>query len=139
MRRLVLLTAVLALLAPATAEAAKPARSWAQPEIKLVVSRGLMAESVATFRPNAPLTQTALSDLVAGLTEGEPEPRAQQATAQVTIAQLEAQLVRALGLGDEASSFYRAAAAAGTRPPARFGTEVVARLLGLRKHRAHRR
>ena len=134
MRRLVLLTAVLALLAPATAEAAKPARSWAQPEIKLVVSRGLMAESVATFRPNAPLTQKALSDLVAGLTEGEPEPRAQQATAQVTIAQLDAQLVRALGLGDEASSFYRAAAAAGTRPPARFGTEVVARLLGLRKN-----
>ena len=122
------------LLAPATAEAAKPARSWAQPQIKLVVSRGLMAESVAAFKPNAPLTQTALSDLVAGLTEDEPEPLAQQATAQVTIAQLDAQLVRALGLGDEASSFYRAAAAAGTRPPARFGTEVVARLLGLRKN-----
>ncbi len=134
MRRFVLLTAVLALLSPATAEAAKPARSWAQPEIKLVVSRGLMAESVATFKPNAPLTQTALSDLVAGLTEDEPEPRAQQSTAQVTIAQLDAQLVRALGLGDEASSFYRAAAAAGTQPPARFGTEVVARLLGLRKN-----
>jgi cell wall-associated NlpC family hydrolase len=50
------------------------------------------------------------------------------------MAQLDAQLVRALGLGDEASSFYRAAAAAGTRPPARFGTEVVARLLGLRKN-----
>jgi cell wall-associated NlpC family hydrolase len=134
MRRFVLLTAVLALLAPATASAAEPARSWAQPEIKLVVTRGLMAKSVATFKPNAPLTQTALSDLIAGLTEGEPEPRTQRSATQVTIAQLDAQLVRALGLGDEAASFYRAAATAGTRPPARFGTEVVARLLGLRKN-----
>lgn len=134
MRRFVLLTGVLILLAPAPAEAAKPARSWAQPEIKLVVSRGLMAESVATFQPNAPLTQTALTELVSGLTEGEPQVVAAGSTAQVTIAQLDAQLVRALGLGDEASSFYRAAATAGTRPPARFGTEVVARLLGLRKN-----
>jgi cell wall-associated NlpC family hydrolase len=134
MRRLVLLSAFLVLLAPAPAEAAKPARSWAQPEIKLVVSRGLMAESVATFQPNALLTQTALSELVSGLTEDEPQAVAVRSSAQVTIAQLDAQLVRALGLGDEASSFYRAAAAAGTRPPARFGTEVVARLLGLRKN-----
>ena len=134
MRRFVLLSAVLALLAPAPAEAAKPAHSWAQAEIKLVVSRGLMADSVASFKPNAPLTQTALSELVSGLTEDEPQAVAQQSTGPVTIAQLDAQLVRALGLGDEASSFYRAAAAAGTRPPARFGTEVVARLLGLRKN-----
>jgi cell wall-associated NlpC family hydrolase len=133
MRRFVLLAAVLTLLAPTTAEAAKPA-SWAQPEIKLVVSRGLMAESIATFRPNALLTQAALSDLVSGLTEGEPQAVAQQSTSPVTMAQLDAQLVRALGLGDEASSFYRSAATAGTRPPARFGTEVVARLLGLRKN-----
>src|SRR5918994_3553039 len=134
MRRFVLLTAVVALLAPATADSAKPARPWAQSEIRLVVSRGLMAESVATFKPNAPLTQTALSDLVAGLTESEPQSVAQQSAAQVTMAQLDAQLVRALGLGDEAASFRAAAAAAGTRPPARFGTEVVARLLGLRKN-----
>src|SRR5215211_1650077 len=131
MRRFVLLTAVLSLLAPTTAEAATPARSWAHPEIKLVVSRGLMADSVATFKPNAPLTQTALSELVSRLTEDEPDTVAPQgSTAQVTIAQL----VRALGLGDEASNFYNAAATAGTRPPARFGTEVVARLLGLRKN-----
>ena len=134
MRRFVLLSALLALLAPVPAEAAKPAHSWAQAEIKLVVSRGLMADSVATFKPNATLTQTALSELVSGLTEDEPQAVAQQSTAPVTIAQLDAQLVRALGLGDEASNFYRAAAAPGTKPPARFGTEVVARLLGLRKN-----
>ncbi|MGH2922044.1 MAG: hypothetical protein ACRDKU_08270, partial [Gaiellaceae bacterium] len=136
MRRFVVLVVFLTLLAPAPAEAAAPARSWAQAEIKLVVSQGLMAESVATFRPNAPLTQRALSELIAGLTDDEAQAPAptSQSSAQVTIAQLDAQLVRALGVGEEASSFYRAAAAAGTRPPARFGTEVVARLLGLRKN-----
>jgi cell wall-associated NlpC family hydrolase len=134
MRRFLLLAAVLTLLTPTPAEAATPARSWAHAEIKLVVSQGLMADSVATFRPNATLTQSALSDLIAGLTNPEAQPAAAGSSAPVTIVQLDAQLVRALGLGDEASAFYRAAAAAGTRPPARFGTEVVARLLGLRKN-----
>jgi NlpC/P60 family len=134
MRRFILLAALLTLLAPTPAEAAAPTRSWAQPEIALVVSRGLMAESVASFRPNAPLTQSALSELIAGLTDREAAGTGTGSNARVTIARLDAQLVRALGLGDEAATFYRAAAAAGTRPPARFGTEVVARLLGLRKN-----
>jgi cell wall-associated NlpC family hydrolase len=124
----------LTLLAAPPAEAAKPARSWAHAEIKLVVSQGLMGDNAATFRPDAPLTQAALSGLVAGLRGQEQPASAQAATGQVTMAQLDAQLVRAIGLGDEASLFYRGAAAAGTRPPARFGTEVVARLLGLRKN-----
>ena len=106
-------------------------RSWAQPEIKVVVARGLMANSVAAFRPNDALTQGELRDLVAGITEVPPPPAA-KADATVTMAQLDARLVRALGLAVEASTFYQGAAAAGLRPPARFGTEVVARLLGLR-------
>jgi cell wall-associated NlpC family hydrolase len=134
MRRFLLLAALLALLAPTPAPAAAPTRSWAQAEIRLVVSQGLMADSVATFRPNAPLTQSALSELIAGLTDPEAETPPAGPNARVTIAQLDAQLVRALGLGDEAAIFSRAAAAAGTRPPARFGTETVARLLGLRKN-----
>src|SRR5918994_322349 len=115
MRRFVVLAAVLALLAPTPAEAATPARSWAHAEIRLVVSRGLMAESVATFRPNAALTQSALTELIAGLTDPGTQPAAAGSSAPVTIAQLDAQLVRALGLADEASAFYRAVAAAGTR------------------------
>jgi cell wall-associated NlpC family hydrolase len=106
-------------------------RSWAQPEIRLVVARGLMADSIASFRPNDPLTQGELSELVADLTEEAPRPVANP-SAPVTMAQLDAKLVRALELGDEASLFHGAAVAAGLRPPARFGTEVVARLLGLR-------
>jgi cell wall-associated NlpC family hydrolase len=113
----------------ATSSASK--RSWAQPQIRIVVARGLMATSVASFRPNDPLTQGELAELVAGLAEQPPKP-VSNPSALVTIAQLDAKLVRTLGLGDEAALFHGAALAAGLRPPARFGTEVVARLLGLR-------
>ena len=116
----------------AAAPGASPAgRSWAQPQIRLVVSHGLMARTVASFRPNDALTQGELSTLVAELTEQPPKTPADPA-ATVTMAQLDARLVRALDMSDDASSFQGAAAAAGLRPPARFGTEVVARLLGLR-------
>jgi hypothetical protein len=90
-----------------------------------------MARSVASFRPSDPLTQGELADLVAGLTEQPAKPVANPSS-QVTLAQLDAKLVRALELGDEATLFQDTAAAAGLRPPGRFGTEVVARLLGLR-------
>ena len=115
-----------------TAGSAAPAsRSWAQPQIKVVVARGLMARGVGSFRPNDTLTQGELADLVAGLTEVPAKPVADPA-APVTMAQLDARLVRVLDLSDDAALFNDAASGAGLRPPARFGTEVVARLLGLR-------
>src|SRR5438876_8925355 len=120
------LAAALASPSPAAA-----ARSWAQPEIRTVVAHGLMARSVASFRPQAVLTQGALRDLVAGLTQQPPETVANP-SAPVTMAQLDARLVRALDLSAEATSFYNEALLAGLQPPSRFGTEVVARLLGLR-------
>lgn len=46
--------------------------------------------------------------------------------------ELDARLVGALGLSDAASAFAKNARAAGLQVPSRFGTEVVARLLGLR-------
>jgi len=50
----------------------------------------------------------------------------------VTIAQLDLRLVQSLGLGKAANEFSAGARAAGIKVPGRFGTEVVARLLGLR-------
>ncbi len=50
----------------------------------------------------------------------------------VTMAELDARLVGALGLSQAAATFATNARAAGLRVPARFGTEVVARLVGLR-------
>src|SRR5204863_4385846 len=120
------------LVALVGAPGASPAdRSWAQPQIRLVVSHGLMARTVASFRPDDPLTQGELSTLVAGLT-GQPPKAAANPAAPVTMAQLDARLVRALDMSDDAASFQDSAAAAGLHPPARFGTEVIARLLGLR-------
>jgi cell wall-associated NlpC family hydrolase len=136
LRLLALLACLLSGLsaAPSAASArAKP--SWAQAEIRIVVAHGLMAGTVGTFRPNDPLTQDELRDLVAGLSEESrqsPSPPPARPGVPVTMAQLDGRLVRALGFGDEAALFYQAAAAAGLHPPARFGTEVVARLLGLR-------
>jgi cell wall-associated NlpC family hydrolase len=106
-------------------------RSWADAQIRFVVSNGLMAPDVASFRPDDPLTRGALADLVAGLTGGVPAPVVNP-SAPVTIAGLDTKLVRGLGLAVAAGDFVRAARAAGLSPPARFGTEVTARLLGLR-------
>jgi cell wall-associated NlpC family hydrolase len=134
MSRILATTAVFAVLAaPAAAQnrgVAQPA-SWAQPQIKVVVSRGLMARSIQTFHPNDPLTRGALTALVSGLTSHRPTAST-QSTAPVTMAQLDSTLVRGLDLNGAAAEFAAAARSAGLTPPSRFGTEVVARLLGLR-------
>lgn len=133
MRRLLAVTvcAFLILGAPTAVLAAK--RSWAQAEIALVTSRGLMGGNAAAFRPDAPLTKRALADLVTGLTD-VPAPEPADPGADATLAELDQGLVRGLGLSDEARRFYLGARATGARPPARFGSEAVARLIGLRKN-----
>jgi cell wall-associated NlpC family hydrolase len=108
-----------------------PAPSWAQAEIRYVVSHGLMAKSVATFRATDPLTQGELAALVAALTK-QPARAAAVSSAPVTVAQLDARLVRALDLSDAAAAFTAGARGAGLTVPSRFGTESVVRLLGLR-------
>jgi cell wall-associated NlpC family hydrolase len=185
-RRLLIAAAVLAAV-PTVATAATPTRSWALPQIKVVVAHGLMgATDPAAFRPDDPLTSQALDELVAGLAEataptGDPvAPRPSDGTAAgpapvgaappdatpdggtpqgsvpsdgvpagppllpsraiggrdlsgaVTMTQLDARLVSTLGLSGAAANFVRAARAAGLAVPTRFGTEVIARLLGLR-------
>jgi cell wall-associated NlpC family hydrolase len=130
MRRYVLVTLVcLTLAAPALAALQKA--SWAQREIRVVTSRGLMGGKTTSFQPEAPLTHAALADLVAGLTEREGAAPTEPAT-PVTMAKLDSALVAALGLRADAAVFAGTAKAAGLAPPSRFGSEVVARLLGLR-------
>jgi cell wall-associated NlpC family hydrolase len=132
MRRLVLTAVLAALVLPASGAPAPP-RHWATPHIRTVVAHGLLAGEPASFRPDDALTRAELEELVAGLT-GVPmvaPPRPEQ---PVTVATLDARVVRALGFGDAAATFARGARAAGLAPPARFGTEVVARLLGLREN-----
>ena len=92
-----------------------------------------MGGNAATFRPDASLTQRALSDLVTELTERPPREPASP-VAHATLAGLDQALVRGLDLADDARRFYLGARATGAKPPARFGSEVVARLIGLRKN-----
>ena len=59
-------------------------------------------------------------------------PKAAHPAASATIATLDAELVDGLGLGAAAAEFAQKTQAAGLTFPWRFGTEVAARLLGLR-------
>src|SRR6266511_5940669 len=118
------------LLATSPVAAAKPAPSWAQAELKAVVAAGLMAKEAAA-RPNDPLTRGELETLVAGLLHAEPVLAATPAST-VTLRALDGKLVTALGLADTAKLFTQGAKNAGLTTPSRFGTEAVARLVGLR-------
>jgi cell wall-associated NlpC family hydrolase len=129
-RRLVVICALVAMLAVAPAAAAQQT-SWAQPQIKAVVGAGLMGDDVASFHPNDPLTRDALENLVAGLTHTTPVAPSSPA-ATVTMTGLDSRLVNALGLTETAAVFQQVTKDAGLAPPPRFGTEAVARLLGLR-------
>jgi cell wall-associated NlpC family hydrolase len=131
-RRLVSLVALLALATAGTATAAKP-KSWADAAIRTVVARGLMADDPATFRPDDALTRGEAAALIAGLTAAEPAAVANP-NAPLDMQGLNARLVAALELQDVAKAFTGTAKAAGLAPPARFGNEVVARLLALRKN-----
>jgi len=130
-RRLAYVWALVMLLtlSPAYA-AAKPGTSWAQAELETVVAAGIMAKAAAA-RPDSPLTQGELETIVAGLTQTQAAVPVSP-TARVTMAALDARLVAALGLTDSAKLFTQAVKNAGLKPPSRFGTEAVARLLGLR-------
>ena len=63
-----------------------------------------MGPSVASFRPNNPLTQGDLARIVAGLS-GSPEQTPANSMAVVTMTQLNRALVRALGVAPAAAAF----------------------------------
>ena len=89
-----------------------------------------MAPSAAEFRPDDRLVRGELQELVAalgGVTAAPADP-----SVPVKLRELDAALVRALGLGPVAKHVRAVLVAAGLEPPAHAGTEVVARLLGLR-------
>jgi cell wall-associated NlpC family hydrolase len=77
-----------------------------------------------TTLPTTTITTTATTPAVPKQAANPDKP--------VTISTLDARLVGTLGLGKAANTFAKNAKAAGLKIPARFGTEAVARLLGLR-------
>jgi hypothetical protein len=134
MGRISLLACTAALVAVAGAGTAgaqsSASRSWATPQIRSVVAAGLMAPSVAEFRPEDALTWRELATLRAAL--GAPEIAVSDVDREVTVRQLDAQLVALAGLRPAARQIRLAALDAGLAPTPWLGTETVARLLGLR-------
>ncbi len=134
MRRLAAIALCL-LACPATAAAAE--KSWAQPQIEAVVEAGLLADDVASFKPQKLLTQRALGAALETLAYASEEPlvtsyRVAVPGRAVTIRELDAALVGFLGLGDAGRAVMTALRAAGLAPKPGAGTETIARLLGLR-------
>ena len=138
MRRLALFALVSLCLVP---NASAADGSWAQPQIKVVVESGLLADTVADFKPQKPLTQRALAGALEALsfagddTSDEPRDYSYPVVVPgraVTIRELDAALIGFLGLGDSARSVTAALRDAGLTPKAGAGTETIARLLGFR-------
>jgi cell wall-associated NlpC family hydrolase len=124
--------ALFALLGALSLGVATPAvaASWAEPQIRVVVEHGVMGPSVSAFRPKSPLTRGALAEAMSAVTG---VPRSAAAPDRVVpMSKLQRALVRATGLLGAARHLNAEAAAARLEPPRRFGTETVARLLGLR-------
>ena len=124
------LVAVVAVVAAFIAAQPAPAASWAQPQIKVVVANGLMGPSVSNFRAKQNVTRKELGEALAALT-GESQVVVDP-DSEVSIAGLDAKVVKALGLRHAAKTFQRKVKEAGLEPPRRLGNEVVARLIWLR-------
>jgi len=118
-------------LAPSTGVPAKKvAPSWADSQIRAVTAAAILGDDPATFRPSDPLTSGELADALAAWGKSAPVPA--DPTRLVTMRELDAQIVGALGLLPAAKRIRVAARDAGLVPTSMLGTETVARLLGLR-------
>ena len=115
---------------PAPAPSAPPAKSWADAQIRSVTAVGILGDDPATFRSADPLTRGELADALGAW--GKPVATPADPSKVVTMSELDAQLVGALGLTPAARRIRIAARDAGLAPTSRLGTETVARLLGLR-------
>jgi cell wall-associated NlpC family hydrolase len=122
------------LLAIAAPAGAAPARSWADGSIRVVIAAGVLPDATfATYHPAHPLDHGTLAMLVWGAVPGAIANGVVPADADpATIGDLDAAFVRGLGLGDVAAAAQDGLVAAGYHPRADAGTEIVARLLGLR-------
>jgi cell wall-associated NlpC family hydrolase len=145
----VLCAIILACACGASSATAKrlTAANWDAGAQRLVVSAGLMSDPThGSFNGAAPLSaqaeQQALSALALRLQAGEREaeqapagvaqPPAVTSSATITLTRFDELLVDELGLASTAAHVQQVASAAGLEPPSYFGTEVLARYLGLR-------
>jgi cell wall-associated NlpC family hydrolase len=136
--------AAIAAVLPAAAGAQVTLGNWDAAQQRQVVHAGLMSNLSATAfggaerLPGAQADRAlaALAQLTGRSFSTVSPPRAFPAVhagaGLVTVSDFDRLVVDQLGLADVAAHVQRATAAAGLRPPSFYGTEVVARFLGLR-------
>ena len=120
--------------AAATTSKKLTAANWDSAQQQLVLGDAVMSEAPSVgFAGAAPLSAQSESGALAAIaTREQVAPIAFQATASITLVRFDALLVDQLGLGDVAEHVQQVAVAAGLAPPSYFGSEVVARYLGVR-------
>ena len=131
---------VAAATAPSAARAASPTlANWDAAQQRQVVRDGLMSAPAGGFQGAAPLTSAQANAAMVAVAQREGQAAGGQTahTVQigggpVTVIRFDALVVDQLGLADVAAHVQSVAASAGLVPPGYFGTEVVARYLGLR-------
>ncbi len=109
------------------------AANWDSAEQRLVVHEAVMSEQGGGFAGSSPLSAAAESSALAAIATREGMALIAFDTGQpLTVVRFDALLDDQLGLGAVAEHVQQVAASAGLAPPSYFGSEVVARYLGLR-------
>jgi cell wall-associated NlpC family hydrolase len=135
MRRLPILLAAAAILATtaSTADAATRANWNLDQQEDVARARVLTRLEDGRFHGERPLTGAQLTAALGALASESGQPAvAGSSAATVSLTAFDARLVDQLGLADVAAHVQGVARGAGLNPPRSFGTEVVARFLGLR-------
>jgi cell wall-associated NlpC family hydrolase len=130
-----LAAAVVAATLTLTASArAATAGSWNRGEQRTVAAAGLLARlDDGRFHGERALTGAQLGGALSAVAARDGQPVvAASAGATVSVTDFDARLVTQLGLADVAAHVQNVARGAGLQPPKTFGTEAVARFLGLR-------
>jgi hypothetical protein len=126
------LTLVLFAAVPATGACAADLSSWNRGDQKAVVRAGVMANLPGGFEGQRPLAPADMQTALAAVAAKQGVQPVSAPSGTPSVASFDRVLVDQLGLTDLAVSVQDEARRAGIAPPSRFGTEVVARQLGLR-------
>jgi cell wall-associated NlpC family hydrolase len=134
MRRIAVLLSIVAAAGLAPAAQAATLGGWNRPEQRAVARAGLLPNLAdGRFHGDQRLTGAQLAAALGAVAAHTGRPAvAAAAGAQVSVTTFDARLVDQFGLTDVAAHVQAVARRSGLRPPRIFGTEVVARYLGLR-------
>lgn len=122
-----------AIVLPATSARAAARGSWNLPEQRAVRLAGVMHDlDDQAFHGERPVAGRQLPDALAAFAARLGVDPVKAPASAVTVTTFDRLLVAQLGASDVAAAVQHEAWRAGLNPPAMFGTEVVARALGLR-------